>query len=898
MAKISVVNSSDDKSIAKLSDFLGVDFSSSIVDVNQKRASYMLNMINDNGINKKRPGYKTILEINETHGKLVACFELAITLIKNESYFLLITDMGKYLIYKVTNYDFNTATLVTTKNVSPTNQNYYCFNKNNKSYILGGGYYHVVYLDSDNNIVFKEVHADENTYIPTTTIGITQDGAMTSYENINALINRRKNRILGVASPEDDSNTDSGGDDGGFGDGSTVLSVTPFSYKSCYTLDSAIDSFFSVKITIQSLYANIADTATGNGATVLPLGSSAGASASTQGDKNLVKSEVKTTTHIYNGGKSNAEYDFTSDGLIKIDFNSGIIYFTIKTDPPIEGQDNITVEFTPKGEFDADIVDGNTFGIQFGAEGYEDRLFLAGNPNNPNSFIYSQIDDFTYFPAMNVHTIGNVKSSIVAFSRLNDSTLAIHTKNNYVDPTIWYLSPKEVIKEIGDEQISVFEFGLYPGVVGETPVNNYTNYCLSGDCIFLSANGIFGIELSSNVSSTERYERARSKYINKKLLEHEDLSNARAIVFQNRYYLAIDGCVYIADARFKTGATKGDMSNTFNYEYWYWDNIDVKQWLVINDKLCFIDSKHMLYQFDKEKIDRIIYKTALYNSGNFTLEQESNYTKIDFNSEKIMTEDGDKIIFSTGQRELFKMNAINVVIDGNVIKLTTTASKYIDDLKDGAHVKIGDSDFILNIINHEDRTFRLQANQDSTTTITYTDEYLIEVLDGESCYLFKNDDNSFYMKRFKDSKTKIMLIDDTSDDEDIIFYLIHYQNIPTKFYTGAIDFGTTVYSKNLHNVSIVLEPTIEGTIKFGYTTKKISREKESSHSNKIFDFNDFDFNDFTFETSNMACSRNFKCKVRNFNFIMFRFENDGDGDFAINNMSVIYSVGRKNKGVK
>lgn len=919
MAKISVVNSSDDKRIAKFNDFLGVDFSSSIIDVNKKRASFMMNMINDNGINVKRPGFKTILEISEIHGKLVACFELAITLNKNESYFLFITELGKFLIYKVTNYDFENAILVTTKTIIPTNQDYYCFNQNNKAYILGGGHYHVIYLNEFEELVVNLVSEDSNTFIPTTTIGITVDGDRTSYSQINTLTKRRKNKLVGVI--EEKAERDADG-------------------YLWWTLDAPIDKNKTLILNMDSLYvANkmqpfvIVDVL-GNtyfpgtngdysnyGDIIITDTETEGTASSAEEINKVLSQNSSVQTYIcqwdindtdncsYNeasgigtiAGKYivivDDEPTETQETIVKIDFESGKIGIHFITTPPIAGQNNITIEFTPNIEFETDYIEGCTFGIQFGAEGYEDRLFLSGNPKYPNSFYYSNMDDFTYFPAMNSHTIGNIKSPIVAFSRLNDSTLAIHTKNNYVDPTIYYLSPKEVIKTVGETELTTFNFGLFPGVVGETPVNNYTNYSLSGDNIFLSKNGVFGIELSSNVSSTERYERARSKYVNKKLLEHEDLSQARAIVFQNRYYLAIDGSVYIADARFKSGYSKGDMTNTFNYEWWYWVDIDVKQWIVINDKLCFIDSKYMLYQFDKEKIDRVVYKTALYNSGNFTLEQENTYTKIDFNIELIEAETGDKVVFSKGQRQLFKMNSGNIIITSEFIKLTPTSAKYFDEFKNGMQVKIGESIYFLSIMDYANKTFRLYDGNGDITSITYSENYLTEVLDGEECYLYKEND-SFYLKRFEDSPNRIILVDDTTNDSDIIFYLVHSKNIPTKFFTGAIDFGTTVYSKNLHNVSIVLEPSIEGTINFGYTTNKFSREKESSYFRNNFDFNDMDFTNFSFETNGVACSRNFKCKVRNFNFIMFRFENDGEGDFSINSLSVIYSVGRKNKGVK
>ena len=93
--------------------------------------------------------------------------------------------------------------------------------------------------------------------------------------------------------------------------------------------------------------------------------------------------------------------------------------------------------------------------------------------------------------------------------------------------------------------------------------------------------------LAENVATTERYARERSRSINEKLTRHENLSEAVGIVYKNRYYLSLDDVCYIADSRFKY-TSEDDIDGSYNYEWWYWTNIPVRVWAVVDNERCLL----------------------------------------------------------------------------------------------------------------------------------------------------------------------------------------------------------------------------------------------------------------------------------------------------------------------
>ena len=148
---------------------------------------------------------------------------------------------------------------------------------------------------------------------------------------------------------------------------------------------------------------------------------------------------------------------------------------------------------------------------------------------------------------------------------------------------------------------------------------------LAGDSLFVSKTGVYGIELSDNVAANDRFARERSRIINAKLTQF-NLANAKAVVYDNRYYLAVGGEkneVYVADARYRFSAD-GDMANSFNYEWFRWTDIPVELWLLKDGELWFISKDKYLCRFTDKYYDKYLTSQG---------EEVVNASKVTFNEE-------------------------------------------------------------------------------------------------------------------------------------------------------------------------------------------------------------------------------------------------------------------------
>lgn len=503
----------------------------------------------------------------------------------------------------------------------------------------------------------------------------------------------------------------------------------------------------------------------------------------------------------------------------KVYFDEGKIELYFDIDPLIEGEDNIIVEFVPQG----DRWDYTWAAIgDFELENDGILFFNKGR-------YFTEKSNSLYIPSTNINMIDSSKGVI----SLGDNTLGVFTYDG-----ITYLNKTTV--DIGEEKRETFS--ITKGQSNQILASPYSIANLANDPLFLSENGVFALKFSENIKSNERYALERSGLINSLLTKHSDLSKAKAIVWQNRYYLAIDDIVYVGDARFKTSARDQDMADTFNYEWWYWTNVPVKNWYIDSgNKLCFISTSGQLCEFTSERYDTV--KTPLSdNKGN-----SLGYFAPVSNS-------GDLFQFDTTKIDLLK----------NGDRILRTKENY----EEPTYFEISD-------VDKTKGTFKLK-----------------DIATGE--YIRNN------MTFFGWYMSSTSASDGTTITYYYHTYLFDYKNVVSEWYTPIINMGTSLYSKNLLSSTLVFEPNIEGEVKFGYLTRRknetIYKNSALNPSNGV-DFDDIDFTDFSFAVG-FAVSRTLKTRVRNFNFIQFRIVSDTNKDCALNNFTITYNIGRKNKGVR
>ncbi len=826
--------------VLKLDDFKGVDFSSSPYDVKTTRATKMRNLINEYGVNRKRPGWR---EIKTLGGRVNGIFEY-----RHEEHSVILVHAGEQM-YRINYENGITNDLTDAENITGTlaltDTKSQAFYSKGSLYIIGCGDYLIYGKKSDGAYCLRSVYGDEGTYIPTTMTSIDPDGTGNDdlvrevLDSVNLLTPRRKNLLLGTESE-----------------------------NASWTLDSGyIDEGSAVVLLLERL-----------------------------------NEDAKSTVidSITNSGTDKTRLFLKGTEVGSVDFAKGVITLNISTTPPIENFENITAEFSVTVEGYSDVIKKTTFGVLFGTDGSTDRLFVSGNPDYPNADFYSESDDYSYFPDENSCTVGSDASAINGYVRLADSTLAVFKEEYTNEPNIFYRTGYTET-EYDESGIVSAMYGIFPtvaGTIGEALISRHAVANLGGDCLMLSRNGVYGVVLGENARTTERYTRERSRSINERLKDNM-LEEACGIVHKNKYYLSVDGVCYVADARF-TYRTSDALDGTYNYEWWYWDNIPARIFAVIGNELYFGTPDGLLCVFDKQYSDR-----TYVMSDDGELIHSSDTGRITYSNDFTVSEN-DKITFLTDN--IYAIYDENVKLaESGKIKLAESLSERIYDGIEVYADNVEERGLNTNVkytITNVDRgalTYSLADESGNTIEILKGGFNLYKKLAGKELYIedVREDYESggtFAVKEFRDDEKLVISPYNGELSEALSAVLTRRSPVVAEWYSPILDMGTNESSKTLLKLTVSTEPEINGNISFGYETRSVSNLIGAKGIN-IFSFDNLSFENFSFETG-FASSYSVRLNVRNFNYIIFRFVSDSDTDCAVNDFTVTYKINKANRGVR
>ena len=542
-----------------LDDFKGVDFSSSPLKISGNRASRMSNLICDNGVNHKRPGWEQLLKLGS---KINGIYEY-----NCGGHHALIIYAGKTFYRSVISKDTYDEPENIYENDNLIDQKVQFFLQKERLYIIGCGDYLVygTWIKNDDLRDKYELYrvADApDTYVPTVMTG----GTPRQTRVVNGVNEDTMSELAGILLEETNILRRDGRRKEIFINNKTGASNTHRTYFTSVNFKKE-----DFKISVNGTSFNFPESI--------------------------------NNTYTFGDGEFSFQYHssesecsgFKTSGL-SLDYEEGA---------------HIEVEYTP-ADYSNDkskYIEKCTFGTRFGAYGNSDRLFLSGNPDMPNADFYSGFDDFTYFTAKSQTVMGSKDVPITGYLRLSDSTLATLKAETNTEPTIYYRTATETEVELENGQ-KTYDVGFtrWTGGINEGCVNPYCTALFADDNLMLSPNGVRGIVQIANSATNERYVRERDKFINDNLLTH-DLTNAVSIVYKNRYYLAVDGVCYVADPRYKT-YVKDDIDGSFNYEWWYWENIPARVFAIINGELWFGTEDGRICRFYNAFVDKSYDETV------------------------------------------------------------------------------------------------------------------------------------------------------------------------------------------------------------------------------------------------------------------------------------------------
>lgn len=492
------IPASKEKYTYSVDSFMGVDFTSSPIEVDKKRSPNARNIINNNGYNETRNGYKIL---NKIGSKINGVWN-----IDTEEREMFIVHSGT-ILYECSS-DFKTFTNILSGMTDNRSIGIYF----NEYLLIFDGTRTVVY--GNFNGEYKAQFLDEVGYIPTTSIARDSSGGGTDYEKVNLVSPYRINTFV----PEKIKN-----DDG------TEIDQTVFPLE-----EGNVESIKLIEV-LQS------------------------------------DGTFKTITNY------------------QLDQNTGKVTMEAPGESPVLGRDSVYITYKIKDNSNnASKINKCDIAVLFGYEGNNNRIFVSGNTDLPNYDYYCEQDDPLYWPDENFTRIGT--EAIMSYSRLGDGTLAVHKKQSDTDCTVYYRDTNLL------DTIEVFP--LSSGVKNIGCISKYCNCNLLNDPLVLTNQGVFAI-IGNN---GEKYAQQRSYYINKKLMEEENLENAVALSVNGKYYLAVNNHMYIADCRYLS-YPKHSKTEQYQYEWWYWDNIPARVLFSWNNELYFGTEDGNICGFTNEYMD-------------------------------------------------------------------------------------------------------------------------------------------------------------------------------------------------------------------------------------------------------------------------------------------------------
>lgn len=220
-----------------------------------------------------------------------------------------------------------------------------------------------------------------------------------------------------------------------------------------------------------------------------------------------------------------------------VDFQNGVIHFLVAPGKsPVEGEDNVEITAAKEFEGYADRINNCTIGYRYGVNGGVDYLFVSGNDSNINYDWFCSVNDPTYWPDTNYSVIGSSESRIMGYTTFNGK---LATFKDDEEPEM------NIVLREGTTLENKTVFRVCNALRGEGTISKECFGYLANEPLFLTKLGVYSI--ASQDITGEKYGQLRSFFLNGKLLKEDKLENAFSFVYNDFYWLCINGVCYILD---------------------------------------------------------------------------------------------------------------------------------------------------------------------------------------------------------------------------------------------------------------------------------------------------------------------------------------------------------------
>lgn len=278
-----------------------------------------------------------------------------------------------------------------------------------------------------------------------------------------------------------------------------------------------------------------------------------------------------------------------------------IVFDTAPPTPTSAGEDNVRITIAPFNDSEGyysepltSLINSNTHFF------YEARLIVAAKERTYYSEVNRLFDisDNAWF---------DVDSSVVAYQRASNY-LAVITSDTGSN-TIFLAVPQN------DSSTGAVQFSVKASNAGVGAVSGKVLGVLNDEPVVLSFNGLYGI--LTNWTS-EKYTVNRSGRANKRLCKEPNLQSAVGVPFNQYYYLAVNGKMYVFDSRHKDNSRTGETS----YETYYFENLPLIEWAaVLNNRMYFGENGNVYVWNDDLKDSKRYYDNSVqtFENGEYVI---------------------------------------------------------------------------------------------------------------------------------------------------------------------------------------------------------------------------------------------------------------------------------------
>lgn len=266
-----------------------------------------------------------------------------------------------------------------------------------------------------------------------------------------------------------------------------------------------------------------------------------------------------------------------SDGQPKhtVDYAKGEVTFETPPPKPLDGKDNVVIEFQKHIPGNEELITHCTLMCAF-----DNRLFFSGNPDYPNRVWHCALQDPTYCSDTDEYTVGFGDDKVNGLVPGNNA-LWVFLEPTAGNAAIHYLTPYT------DENY---------GKVYSDSHSNIDTSCIGAavnfndDIVFFSERGMEGV---NGDITTEQAIAHRSTTVDRKLLSETNYRKMVTAEWNGYLLVFIGNKCYLADSR-----AVFTNENHYEYEWFYWEMDKEILCAQVKDGVLYLGTDDGVYTLD------------------------------------------------------------------------------------------------------------------------------------------------------------------------------------------------------------------------------------------------------------------------------------------------------------